>query len=663
MVKNLYARLAFGNLKKNRKIYVPYILTCIITVMMFYMIHSLYANESIAAMHGGSTIQYTLNFGTIIVGVFAVIFLFYTNSFVIKRRQKEFGVFNILGMEKRHLGIVLLFEVLYVGLFSIILGIAFGMLFDKLMYLIIARILHANYGAGFYISWKSMLVTLALYLAIFLGIYFYSFIRIQRSQPIELLKRDNTGEKEPKTKLVIAIIGTLCLVLGYACAIFTKDRVAALELFFIAVILVIVGTYMLFTAGSIALLKWLKKNKKYYYQPSHFTSVSGMTYRMKQNAVGLASICILATMLLVTISATTSFMFGRNEMIEQKYPYDLIVQANVSENANSILTEDIRSEIEKSGMTAEREIVCNYLPLSAYFDGNKICLQKSTNAKPLLLLFVTAQTYNDITGAQKQFGKEEIIISEKNIKYNYETVSIFDTNYTVKEKVDCFVKDGFMANDIGAFVDGMYLVVSDDTVLNAIYEKYKAEYGENTPSIQFSYGINFDNEKEKQIAFSDAFAAMLQEKNYNARFSVRVLQAEQFMSLYGGLFFLGVYLGLLFLMGAILIIYYKQISEGYEDKKRFEIMQKVGMSYAEVKKSINSQILMVFFLPLIMAGIHVAFAFPMINLIMDVIGLTNTKLFAFCSLGCFAVFSLIYVIVYFLTAKIYHRIVKSNDIY
>lgn len=450
MVRNLYARLAFGNLKKNRKIYLPYILTCIITVMMFYMIHSLSINDGIATMYGGRTIQYSLNYGTIIVGIFAVIFLFYTNSFVIKRRKKEFGIFNVLGMEKRHLGIVLIFETLYIALISIGIGLFLGILMDKLMYLIIANILQSNYGIGFFISCKSILMTLALFALIFIGIFFISFVRVKTSQPIELLKGENIGEKEPKTRHIIAIIGAVSLALGYICAVFTKNAIAAIELFFIAVILVILGTYFLFTAGSIALLKLLKKNKKFYYRTNHFTSVSGMIYRMKQNAVGLASICILFTMLLVTISTTLSFMVG----------------------------------------------------------------------------------------------------------------------------------------------------------------------------------------------------------GYN--------KGDEFMSVYGGMFFLGVYLGLLFLMGMILIIYYKQISEGYEDKKRFEIMQKVGMSYAEVKKSINTQILIVFFLPLLMAGIHIVFAFPMINLIMDIVGLTSTKLFALCSLGCFLFFSIIYIIVYLLTAKIYYRIVKAK---
>ena len=661
MTNGFYARLSFNNLQKNRKIYIPYILTCIITITMFYMIFSLSINESIAAMNGGETIQYTLNLGAIIVGIFAVVFLFYTNSFVIKRRKKEFGLFNVLGMEKRHLGIVLIFETLYIALISIILGLVFGVILDKLMYLIIARILHADYGAAFFISWKSMLITLALFAVIFLCIYFFSFIRVQICQPIELLKGENTGEKEPKTRHIMAIIGALCLAAGYICAIFTKDSAAVLELFFIAVILVILGTYFLFTAGSIALLKLLKKNKKYYYKTNHFTSVSGMTYRMKQNSVGLASICILFTMLLVTISTTTSFMVGRDDMIAQKYPYDIIVQANTTQNENSALISDINSLLSESGLTTVKEITCKYLPLQAFQNGNEITIKKELNEKdPIIFVVLTADTYNNITGENKTLTDKEVIINENKLKYEYSTVKFLDKEYSVKEKVGAFVNDNFLANGVSQVLGEMYVVVSGDSELNSIYSQYQGDYGENATSIQLSYGANVKGNEEKQVAFYETLDNMLREKNYNARASVRAAQADKYMSVYGGLFFLGVYLGVLFLMATILIIYYKQISEGYEDKRRFEIMQKVGMSYAEVKKSINSQILTVFFLPLVTAGIHVAFAFPMINIIMSKLGLLNTKLFALCTLGCFVIFSVIYIVVYLLTAKVYYRIVKNN---
>lgn len=648
-------------MKNNRKIYIPYILTCIVTTMMFYMIHSLSVSESVAAMHGGTTIQYCLSLGAVVVGSFAIIFLFYTDSFVIKRRKKEFGLYNVLGMEKRHLGIVLIFETLFIALTSIVIGLFLGIVLDKLMYLIIARVLNSDYDGGLFISWKSVLVTLALFVAIFLCTYVYSFARVKAAQPTELLKSENMGEREPKSRRVMAVMGVLSLSAGYVCAILTKDAVSALEMFFIAVILVILGTYFLFTAGSIALLKLLKKNKKYYYKINHFTSVSGMTYRMKQNSVGLASICILFTMLLVTISTTTSFMLGRDDMIAHQFPYDVIVQANASESANSAMTEDIRLLTEQSGLTAKQEILCTYLPLQAFRNDDELTVSADGNAKnPILLVVLTADSYNNITGENKAPSKGEILISENNMSYAFDKVELLGASYTVKERVGAFVKNGFLANGISNVTSGLYIIVSDEDELCGIYGKYRAVYGEDAPSLQFSYGADFDEGDSVQAAFSEPLHSALQAKNYNARSYVRAAQADSYMSLYGGLFFLGVYLGTLFLMATILIIYYKQITESYEDRKRFEIMQKVGMSYAEVKKSINSQILTVFFLPLIAAGIHVAFAFPMTNLIMGMVGLTSTKLFAFCSLGCFTVFSLIYAAVYLLTAKVYYRIVKSR---
>lgn len=655
-----YARLSLHGLRKNKKIYVPYLLTCIVTITMFYMIHSLSENSSIAAMRGGSTLQGTLKFGSVVVALFAVIFLFYTNSFVIKHRKKEFGLYNVLGMEKRHLGILLLFETAFLCLFSLFIGLAFGVLLDKLMYLIVARVLRSDYGMGFFFSWKSMLATLALFSAVFIGIYLFSLIRIRISRPIELLKGESQGEKEPKTRHLMAIVGAISLVTGYALAILTKDSVSAFELFFFAVLLVILGTYFLFVAGSIALLKLLKKNKKFYYKTNHFTSVSGMTYRMKQNAVGLASICILFTMLLVTLSTTTSFMVGRDDMLAQRYPYDVIVQANTTESANSKLIEDVRALIEENGLTPDREVACRYLPFQAFQNDSEFTVKREPGMEtPIILIVLTANSYHKITGESKTLSRGEMLIAESKLQYDHPAIRLFDKDYSVKEKVEPFVPDSFFANGVSQVLGGLYLVVSDDTVLSEIYGQYQSVYGENALSVQLSYGADVTDSEEKQLAFQETLASMLREKNYNARAFVRAAQADQYMSAYGGAFFLGVYLGSLFLMATILIIYYKQISEGYEDQRRFEIMQKVGMSYAEVKRSINSQILLVFFLPLATAGIHVGFAFPMINTIMRMLGLINTKLFALCSLGCFALFSIVYVIVYLLTAKVYYRIVKN----
>lgn len=326
------------------------------------------------------------------------------------------------------------------------------------------------------------------------------------------------------------------------------------------------------------------------------------------------------------------------------------------------MIEDIHKLFAENNFDINEEAVCKYLTISANQNGNDFSLRKEYADKPLILVVMSANTYNSITGQNKTLNSNEVIINEDNYKYDYATLNLLGEEYSVKEKVDAFVKGGFELNGIPHVVNGFWfcVIVSDDAQLNTIYDRYRSELGEEANSIQLSYGADVKADKQAQIAFFDTLHNMLREKNYNARALSRAAQADEYMSLYGGLFFLGIYLGLLFLMATILIIYYKQISEGYEDKKRFEIMQNVGMSYAEVKKSINSQILTVFFLPLIMAGIHVAFAFPMINIIMGALALMNTTLFAVCTLGCFALFSVVYVVVYILTAKVYYRIVKNG---
>lgn len=644
-------------MRKNGKIYVPYILTCIITVAMFYMIRSLSVNESIASMHGGRTVLYSLSLGSFIVGIFAAVFLFYTHSFIVKRRQKEFGLYTVLGMEKRHLSIMLAFETLFVGALSIGVGLILGMALDKLLYLIVARILQADYGLGFFISGQSLLWSVALFACIYALIYAYAVIRVRIGNPIELLRGDGAGEKEPKTKRLMAITGALCLLSGYVCSLCTRDAVAAVELFFIAVLLVVVGTYFLFAAGSIALLKFLRRRKKYYYKTAHFIGVSGMLHRMKQNAVGLASICILATMLLVTVSTTASFMVGRNDMIESRYPYDIIIQSKDSETANVAVLADVRALAAEQGMTIEKEIECRYLSFAVAEDGARFTVREGT--RPRVLVCMTADVYNRLADTNVSLAADEVLICESNMKYSFDTLDILGIRFDVRGKVDAFVRAGLLSDGVPDY-GGLYVVVADDEALGRIYERQKTAYKENASAVLTTFGFDFDAADGMKTAFYEQLSIVLVRNGYNVRSACRAAQANEFMSLYGGLFFLGMYLGTLFLMATILIIYYKQISEGYEDKRRFEIMQKVGLSYTEVKKAIHSQILTVFFLPLVTAGIHVLFAFPMIDLLLGLASLVNTKLFALCTLGCFALFALVYVAVYFLTAKVYYRIVRAD---
>lgn len=630
---------------------------------MFYIMNSLTYNSGLQAMSGGDTVMYVLKLGSVIIGIFAVIFLLYTYSFIVKRRKKEFGLYNILGLEKRHIGIVIAYETLFVAVISLIAGFLFGILLDKLMFLVLAKILNADFVPEFFVSPRSILITLILFVCIFAMIFLYSFLRVRLSQPIELLKGGETGEKEPKTKFVLALLGAVSLIAGYVCSVMTKNGIAAIELFFIAVILVIIGTYLLFTAGSIALLKALRKNKKYYYKTGHFIGVSGMMYRMKQNAVGLASICILASMLLVAVSTTTSFMAGKNAMLNEWYPYDFMMQSNADEESYDMLTEDIRKIIEEKQMTVESEIHCEYLTFVAVRKDNEFVTKKAAASdNPSVLVFMTASAYNGFTGENKTLDKREVLICENNSSYRFGTVKLFDAVYSVTGKVEPFIKTGLLFDGkiIGSH-SGLYIIVSDYTELKEICGKQKAFYGENSSDIRLTYAADFADGRDKQISFASAVEEMARAQNYNIRSRYKVNESDNFMSLYGGLFFLGIYLGTLFLMDTILIIYYKQISEGFEDKKRFEIMQKVGMSYSEIKQSIGAQTLIVFFLPLFTAGLHIAFAFPMINRILGVMGLTSTKIFALCSLACFGIFALIYVIVYFLTAQAYYKIVRAGS--
>ena len=655
-----YPKLAANNIKKNSKTYIPYILTCIFTAAMYYIIHSLSNNEGISTLIGSDTISITLGLGNNITAIFAIIFLFYTNSFLIKRRKKEFGLFNILGMEKKHLLRVIGYETLYIALISLTLGIAIGILFDKLMYLSVLKLMGVEISLGFYISWSSILSTIILFSIIFFIIFINSLRQVHLSNPIELLKSSNFGEKEPKTKWAMAILGFVCLGFGYYIALTTKDPVAAISLFFVAVILVIVGTYLVFTAGSIAFLKVLRKNKKYYYNFKHFTSVAGMIYRMKQNAVGLANICILSTMVLVMISSTSSMMMGMEDIINTRYPYDISVYSDGSDtNKNNLLVGEIDNIISRENI--EKEVSYAYLNFAGIKDKDKFLTNRNSNSVVVNdinnLIFITLEDYNKVALESKALEDGEVLLYSNRDKYEYDTINVFDKSYKIAERVDDFLGNGIISANVAS---SQFIVVKDMGELDDLYRAQKETFGENASEIDFMYGIDLkvdDNEKE---AIYNNIIDTLNNKGFDFIGETKVGSRSSFVSLYGGLFFIGIFLGVLFIMATILIIYYKQISEGYDDKERFEIMQKVGMSNEEVQGSIRSQVLTVFFLPLITAGIHISFAFPFIVKILSMLNLTNTKLFILCTVVSFIIFALIYSVIYILTARAYYKIVRRE---
>ena len=665
MNKLFYPKLAASNIRKNGRTYIPYILTSAFTVAMFYIIRSLSLNAGIDTMLGADTITYTLSLGSWIVGIFAVIFLFYTNSFLMKRRKKEFGLFNILGMEKKHLAKVIGLETLYIAVISLAAGLLLGVALDKLMYMVILKWLGGQVSLGFYISWPAMLTVLALFAAIFLLIFLNSLRQIHLAKPIELLQGGNMGEKEPKTKWIMALLGAACLGVGYYLAVVTKNPVSAVMVFFIAVLLVILGTYMLFTAGSIALLKILRKKKKYYYNPKHFTSVSGLIYRMKQNAVGLANICILSTMVLVMIASTSSMMIGMEEIIQTRYPYDMTFYLRASDTSaadpalQADMTDRVGAVLDRHGVKRTEEMSYTYLSIAAVREGSAFRTDLNADVSMLdsvnNLFFVALSDYNRITGENRTLEDGQAMLYSNREAYHNDTLSVFDRQYKIVQKLDDFLGNGVMAADIAS---SHFLVVKDMAEVEHIFfqqmEAYEGRYSE----IQFCYSLDLDADADTQQAVYDEVITAFVDQPYSVTIDSKVDSRESFMGLYGGLFFLGAFLGVLFIMATILIIYYKQVSEGYDDKERFAIMQKVGMSHAEVKRSIHSQILTVFFLPLVTAGVHVAFAFPVISKILAMFSLTNTALFIACTVGCFLIFALLYAVIFGLTAKAYYRIVS-----
>lgn len=668
-----YARLAANNIKKNKQIYIPYIITCIITISFYYIMKSLSLNEGINDLWGGATVSYTLGLGCKVVMIFAAVFLFYTNSFLMKRREKEFGLFHVLGMEKKHLMKVVGLETIYIGIVSLAIGFLFGMALDKVMFLVLLRLLDTEIPLGFYISKEAILSTIVLFGVIFALIFLNAVRRLQSSKPVELLKGENVGEKEPKAKWFLALLGALCLGAGYYLAVTVKNPLEALTVFFVAVILVILGTYLLFTAGSIALLKLLRSNKRYYYRTKHFIGVSGMLYRMKQNAVGLANICILSTMVLVMVSSTTSLVIGMKDVITARYPneYNVYLSDEAYDETNQAKMESAAANVKSMvsevlagfGLEATESQGYRYLDFAVNEKDGNYSITQEMNYWELdnlcEMAFLSLDDYNAMTGENVELNDNEVMVYCGRDDIESDTVLLDGYEFQVVKRLDQFVGNGEIASNI---VNTYFFIVNSPEIIDSMYLWQKEIYGENCSNIRYYYGVEADGEEETlKQAYEEINNRLgtLDLGGVTGYADCRAQSRNSFYGLYGGLFFIGIFLGLLFTVAAILMIYYKQITEGYYDRDRYIIMQNVGMSQKDVKASIHSQILTVFFLPLLTAGVHIIFAYPVIEKILACLNLMNTRLYVYCTVGCFIVFSLLYILVYTWTAKVYYSIVRK----
>ena len=682
MKTGFYIKTAWNNIKKNYRFYIPQILTGTGLLACLYIVYTLKADERIIKIPGGDYMPTFMSIGTAIISLLSVILLLYTNSFLMRQRKREYGLYNVLGMEKRHIGKILFCETAISGGFSVLLGSGFGILFYKICSLLICGIFKTDIIFGFdFITWKTILPPALFFVILYLFAFAVNRIGIARMKPVEMLASRHTGEKEPKVKWLIFFLGLVTLIGGYVISVTTTDPLSALLLFFAAVFLVIIGTYFLFTAGSIFVLKALKKNKKYYYNKKHLPSVSGLLYRMKQNAVGLASICILATGVLVMISTTVSLYSGMQETLDTNYPQDLYLSCDWYAGDDiphhvpgDELDKIVRASADKYNIAVKETVKQKYLEVSYMFDG-KVFLTKNDSAydvsKLANVVYIPESTYTELTGQTIGLKSDEIAVKIMTTTFGStktpeKSVTIHGKSYAVKEMLSNFPIESSMAM-ISPSCYG--IVVADDTELGRIDLAQKEDYGEYASVMTERLAASYEN-REKASAVGqkmqteiftglDKFAHA--QPSYSNEKEVRCQSywdaKEAVIGMYGTLLFLGIILGLVCLFATVLIIYYKQISEGYEDRERYQIMKKVGMSDGEIKQTIRSQTLLVFFLPLVFAGIHTAFAFPMLNKLLHLILLSSTSLFVICTLITFAVFALIYVIIYSMTAKTYYKIV------
>lgn len=642
---------------------------------MFYVMIMIANNDGLLKMPGYGSLTSILGFGTVVVGIFSVIFLLYTNSFLIKRRKKELGLYNILGMEKRHIARILLNESIISGLFTLILGLITGIIFSKLMFLILFYIVRFSVPIGFEVKSFPILTTIALFSFINLLTLFINVVQVYLSKPIELVLGNNTGEKEPRSRLWLTIVGVISLSSGYFIAITTETPLTAISLFFIAVLLVILGTYCLFIAGSITLLKVLRKNNLFYYNKKNFIAISSMFYRMKQNAVGLASICILSTMVLVMVSTTVSLYVGVQDILELRYPSDISIELyNPIKGEGAYLRQNLTDYMKKNGIKEEMLVSYTNFNLILNQDENIFTQRKENQSYESLNAMMNIMSYDDYSS----------LISEP-IELNHNEVLVFSNHSNLVGSFELFGKEYIVKDTIESikYIDSyqymtndMYLiVVKDQAEYDLVFNKQKEIYGDQSSHEFYHIAMNLEGDKESKLNHFESISSYLNNLSYefknelgqtqlrdssNRDIYVESQQANEsaFYSMYGGFLFLGLFLGLLFLCATVLIIYYKQISEGYDDKERYSILKKVGMSYDEIKTSIKSQVLIIFFLPLSFAIIHIAFAFKMITKLLLLFNLTNVSLFLLCTVITLGIFSIIYGVVYGLTARVYYRIVS-----
>ena len=656
-------KLAVSNLIKNRKLYYPFALSVILAVTISYLFYSLAFNPKIGDLRGASAIQFTLQLGLVVVTLASAIIVLYANSFVMKNRSKELGVYGMLGLEKRHLIGMTFKELLIFGIVTVTAGIGIGALFDNLIFALLLKLAKMKVELVATFQWSVVFSILLVFGFIFLVIVFLNAIRIIRMDALQLSREKSKGEKKGRFLVLQTLLGLIALGSGYYLAQSVKDPISATLTFFIAVMLVIVATYLLFNAGITVFLQLLKKNKRYYYKPNNLISVSNLIFRMKKNAVGLATIAILSTMVLVTMSAATSIYNGSENIKNIMYPHDFDVKGNniEVEDLDKLLTQ----YASEKNLTISNKDVLRYASFGiSSQDGTKLTtFEKGENSvmpKTVFLVF-DQKDYEKMTGQKLNLTGNEVGLWAKNNQLKgQKSFSLNGQEYSIKQEI----QQDFLANHVSNLYillvsDFNYLVVPD-------LQSFLEQYQDSAVYPQFYGGMDVTASQEEQLKLADDFDEYVNNFSHNLKSEDAMVYGgngssdaiAQMNALYGGVLFIGIFLSIIFMIGTVLVIYYKQISEGYEDRERFAILQKVGLDHKQIKQTINKQVLTVFFLPVIFAFLHLAFAYHMLSLILKVIGGVDTAMMLSVTLSICGIFALIYVLIFMITSRSYRKIVQ-----
>lgn len=637
-----YFNLAKNNIKKNSRVYSPYLIITSFIVLVAYIMQSVRNNSGIDSLVGSVNIKNMLGLGNLVTAIFSVIFLFYINSFIMKKRKTELGLYNVLGLDKKHIIKIIFLERVITSFITIIGGLILGIAMDKILYLVFLKLIGEGVKLGFDISSKAIFYTVSLFLVLNIILFLWDSFEIIRAKTISLLQSKNVGEKEPKIKKLSLFLGVICLVGGYFLAFNVDNPINAINMFFIAVILVMIGTYNLFLWGSIFILKMLKRNKKIYYKTNNFISISTMIYRMKKNAVGLANICILSTAVIIILSSTLSLYVGSESYFNKRYSSDIEVYAR---ETNLETVKKIDEIIDKADV--DKSSILNYKYQNNMYirEGNRFNNKnKETSNLSIdngsIIVKIPLSDYNKFENKNITLNKNEALIFSDGEKFSYKDIEINGEKYNVKP-----------LENVGKFYD-------EDTEID-IVPTYILIVNDNDLSDKFTYIYKFDvANKNNILSESNFIKSQLKKDKINVLVDNVIIAKKDFDSLYGSFLFIGLLLGSVFLFATILIIYYKQLSEGYEDKERFNIMKKVGMEDKEIRKIIRKQVSIVFLSPVVLASIHLFFAYPMIKKILYTLNLRQDSIFILMTIGTVVIFLIVYSIVYNLTSKIYYKIVK-----